>query len=127
MLNAVAQLGQDAVGNVGWVLGDEIDADALGADQAHHLLDRGSLQDGEPFLAKTARPAVARMSQATADGAGVAEGESVQLSTKAGALTLPVAITPMPDHVVWLPMRSPGSHVRTDLGAGPGADPLLRP
>jgi NADH-quinone oxidoreductase subunit G len=27
----------------------------------------------------------------------------------------------MPDHVVWLPMRSPGSEVRTHLGAGPGA------
>jgi NADH-quinone oxidoreductase subunit G len=26
----------------------------------------------------------------------------------------------MPDQVVWLPMRSPGSEVRTDLGTGPG-------
>ncbi len=39
VLDAVAQLGQDAVGNVGRVLGDEIDADALGADQAHDLFD----------------------------------------------------------------------------------------
>jgi NADH-quinone oxidoreductase subunit G len=27
----------------------------------------------------------------------------------------------MPDRVVWLPMRSPGSEVRAGLGAGPGA------
>jgi NADH-quinone oxidoreductase subunit G len=26
----------------------------------------------------------------------------------------------MPDRVVWLPMRSPGSEIRTDLGSGPG-------
>jgi NADH-quinone oxidoreductase subunit G len=26
----------------------------------------------------------------------------------------------MPDQVVWLPMRSPGSEVRTHLGTGPG-------
>jgi NADH-quinone oxidoreductase subunit G len=36
-------------------------------------------------------------------------------------VTLPVRITPMPDRVVWLPMRSPGSEIRTDLGSGPGA------
>ena len=39
MLDPVAQLAQDRVGDVGRVLGDEIDPDALGADQAHHLLD----------------------------------------------------------------------------------------
>ena len=39
MLDAVAQLAGDLVGDVDRVLGDEIDADALGADQAHDLLD----------------------------------------------------------------------------------------
>ena len=39
MLDAVAQLGQDADGHVARDLGDEIDADALGTDQADHLLD----------------------------------------------------------------------------------------
>jgi NADH-quinone oxidoreductase subunit G len=38
-----------------------------------------------------------------------------------GSVTLPVAVVDMPDQVVWLPMRSPGCAVRTDLGAGPGA------
>jgi hypothetical protein len=39
MLHAVAELGQHRLRHVQRVLGDEIDADALGADQAHHLLD----------------------------------------------------------------------------------------
>ena len=39
MLDAVAELGQDAVGDIGRVLGDEIDPDSLGADQAHDLFD----------------------------------------------------------------------------------------
>ena len=33
----------------------------------HQLLDNGRLQDGEPYLAGTARPVVARVSPATAD------------------------------------------------------------
>ena len=39
MLYPVAELGQHLVRNVDRILGDEIDPDALGADQAHHLLD----------------------------------------------------------------------------------------
>ena len=39
MLHAVAQLAQHALGHVQRILGDEVDAHALGADQAHHLLD----------------------------------------------------------------------------------------
>ena len=38
MLDAVAQLPQHGHGNVRGVLGDEVHAHALGADQAHHLL-----------------------------------------------------------------------------------------
>ena len=41
VLDAVAQLGQDADGHVARDLGDEIDADALGTDQADDLLDLG--------------------------------------------------------------------------------------
>src|SRR5262249_10322762 len=36
----------------------------------HQLLDTGRMQDGEPFLAGTARPAAAGMSAATAGDAG---------------------------------------------------------
>ena len=39
MLDTVAELAEDAVGDIGRVLRDEIDADALASDQAHHLLD----------------------------------------------------------------------------------------
>src|SRR5438067_6070027 len=43
MLHPVAELPGDFLGNVNRVLRDEIDADALGADQPHHLLDRKSV------------------------------------------------------------------------------------
>ena len=40
MLDAVAQLACDFFGNIDWVLGHEIDADALRTDQANDLLNR---------------------------------------------------------------------------------------
>jgi NADH-quinone oxidoreductase subunit G len=87
----------------------------------HHLLDLGRLQDGEPHLAGTARPAVARLSAATAAEAGVADGDPLRVSTDRGSLTLPVAVTDMPDRVVWMPTNSVGSTVLVTLGAGSGA------
>ena len=39
VLHPVAELAQDHRRHVGRILGDEVDADALGADQPHHLLD----------------------------------------------------------------------------------------
>lgn len=84
-------------------------------------LDAGRGQDGEPFLAGTARKAVARLSAATAADAGVADGGVLRVSSDAGRIELPVAITDMPDHVVWLPTNSPGSAVRAALGVLPGA------
>jgi NADH-quinone oxidoreductase subunit G len=86
----------------------------------HNLLDAGRMQDGEPNLAGTARPAVARMSAATAAEAGVGEGAKVTVATSRGAITVPVEIEPMPDRVVWLPSNSAGCAVRRDLGAGHG-------
>ena len=69
----------------------------------HQLLDSGRMQDGEPSLAGTARPAVARMSVATAAEAGVADGDKVTVATDRGSVTVPAEIVPMADHVVWLP------------------------
>ena len=69
----------------------------------HQLLDSGRMQDGEPFLAGTARPAVARMSKATATQAGVGDGDKVTLATARGSVTLPVEVTTMVDNVVWAP------------------------
>ena len=84
------------------------------------LLDAGRLQDGEPHLAGTARPAVARLSAATAGDVGVAAGELVAVSTERGAVTLPVEITDMVDGVVWLPLNSAGSAVHATLGVTVG-------
>jgi NADH-quinone oxidoreductase subunit G len=69
----------------------------------HQLLDDGRLQDGEPSLAGTARPVVARMSAATAAEAGIAAGDKVTVATGRGSVTVPVEVVPMTDRVVWLP------------------------
>ncbi len=92
----------------------------------HQLLDNGRLQDGEPYLAGTARPVVARVSPATAAAAGVADGDKVTVESKAGSVTVPVAVTEMADGVVWLPANSSGSAVRADLVAGHGSRVTLR-
>jgi NADH-quinone oxidoreductase subunit G len=82
------------------------------------LLDAGRLQDGERFLAGTAKTAVARLSAATAAEIG-ADGK-VTVATAHGEITLPLEITEMPDRVVWLPANSPGSAVYRDLGLQAG-------
>jgi NADH-quinone oxidoreductase subunit G len=92
----------------------------------HQLLDTGRMQDGEPFLAGTARPAVAEMSAATASEAGAADGGKVTVTTAQGAITLGVRVQDMPDRVVWLPTHSLGCEVRRELGAGNGTLVTLR-
>jgi NADH-quinone oxidoreductase subunit G len=79
------------------------------------LLDQGRLQDGEPHLAGTARPAVVRLSPATAAEIGVSDGDAVTVGSGHGDITLPLEITEMPDRVVWLPLNSPGSTVAATL------------
>jgi NADH-quinone oxidoreductase subunit G len=85
------------------------------------LLDSGRGQAGEPHLAGTARRAVVRLSAGTARAIGAADGDPVTVTGPAGWITLPLAVTPMPDHVVWLPLHSPGSWVHRGLGLGAGA------
>ncbi len=85
------------------------------------LLDNGRLQDGEPYLAGTARPAVARLSAATAAAIGAGDGDVVSVSSGRGAVSLPLVITGMPDGVVWLPLNSPGSAVHEQLAVTTGA------
>ncbi len=80
------------------------------------LLDAGRMQDGEPNLAGTARPAVARLSATTAAEIGATEAITV-----GGAITLPLEIADLPDRVVWVPQNSPGSAVYRDLGVTAGA------
>ncbi|MEV5447319.1 molybdopterin dinucleotide binding domain-containing protein, partial [Streptomyces sp. NPDC052644] len=84
------------------------------------LIDLGSLTDGDEHLAGTARPPVVRLGKGTAETLGVADGDPVTVGTDRGAVTLPAAITEMPDGVVWLPTNSPGSTVRRSLGVASG-------
>ncbi len=50
----------------------------------------------------------------------LADGDGLTVTGATGAITLPVRVTEMPDRVVWVPMRSPGSEVRSGLGTAPG-------
>ncbi|MEZ0351026.1 NADH-quinone oxidoreductase subunit G [Mycobacterium sp. pR1184] len=84
------------------------------------MLDNGRAQDGEPYLAGTARKPVVRLSAGTATEIGAAEGDTVTVSTSRGSISLPLNITDMPDRVVWLPLNSPGSAVQRDLGVTVG-------
>ncbi|MGH3945734.1 MAG: NADH-quinone oxidoreductase subunit G [Pseudonocardiaceae bacterium] len=90
------------------------------------LLDNGSMQDGEPHLAGTARPAVALLSEATATELGVHIGGKVTVSTTQGSVTLPVAAADLPAGVVWIPGNSGPATVRSGLGAGHGAVVTVR-
>ncbi|GAB3816204.1 NADH-quinone oxidoreductase subunit G [Kribbella italica] len=85
------------------------------------LIDASRGNDGEPHLVATARMPVARLSLTTATRVGVTEGDELVVSTDAGSIRLPVAITPMTDNVVWLPTNSADSHVRRALHADHGS------
>ncbi len=87
----------------------------------NQLIDNGSMQDGDPYLAATARPAVAYVSQNTANGIGVNTGDLIRVSTTAGSIEVPVVITVMADSTVWLPTNNEGSEVRAQLHAAHGA------
>ncbi|BCB81050.1 NADH-quinone oxidoreductase subunit G [Phytohabitans flavus] len=98
----------------------------LGAGEAvlatwHHLIDLGSLTDGDEYLGGTSRPPVVRLAKGAAEALGVVDGDPVTVGTDRGAITLAAAITDMPDGVVWLPTNSPGSTVRRALGVTSGA------
>nr|WP_231618586.1 NADH-quinone oxidoreductase subunit G [Nonomuraea sp. SBT364] len=87
----------------------------------HLLLDDGRLQDGEPYLAGTARDAEALLSASTAAEIGVADGDKVVVGGPGpNAVTLPVRIADLPDRVVWVPSNSGGCSVTRDLGAVAG-------
>jgi NADH-quinone oxidoreductase subunit G len=84
------------------------------------LLDDGVLQEDEPYLAGTARPAVIGLSAATAVELAVSDGDAVTVSSETGSVTHPVEVADLPDRVVFVPGHSHG-RIATDLGVGPGA------
>ncbi|MGK5680346.1 NADH-quinone oxidoreductase subunit G [Actinoplanes sp. URMC 104] len=87
----------------------------------HHLIDLGSLLEGDPVLAGTARQPLARIGKDLAESLGVVDGDPVTVGTDRGAITLPAAITDLPPRVVWLPTNSPGSTLRRSLGVVAGS------
>ncbi|MGW0808439.1 NADH-quinone oxidoreductase subunit G [Nonomuraea sp. NPDC002799] len=87
----------------------------------HLLLDQGRLQDGEPYLAGTARAAEALVSESTAVELGIANGDKLVVgSPGSDTVTLPVRVADLPDRVVWLPANSGGCSVTRDLRAVAG-------
>ncbi len=87
----------------------------------HTLLDAGRLQDGEPHLAGTARPAVALVSAQSAAAAGLVAGASATVRSEQGSVTVPLHVGDVLDGVVWLPTNAAGCAVRRDLRVGAGA------
>ncbi len=84
------------------------------------LLDDGRLQEGDPYLAATARNPVARLSPATMRSLDLTDGDEVVLRTDAGAVALPVRSADLPDDVVWAPQNSAGLPLNRLLRAGQG-------
>ena len=91
----------------------------------NQLLDHGSMQAGEPFLAATAREPLARVSEATATAHGLSTGDTATISTSKGSISLTVQVIDGVDDTVWIPTNSEGSHVRVALGAAHGTPVTL--
>ena len=87
----------------------------------NQLLDEGTMQQGEPFLAATARAPLARISAETAAKHELADGDTAVISTSKGSISLTVQIVDAADDTVWLPTNSENSHVRVALGAHHGS------
>jgi len=81
------------------------------------MLDNGSMQDNEKYLAATGRTPVCRVSRQ----AYAALGPMVTLTGDRGSVTLPVEVTDdLADDIVWVPANSVGNGVLADL-ASPGS------
>lgn len=81
------------------------------------LLDGSCAEDGEPHLAGTRRPEVVQLSAAAAAGLGATAGATITVSGPAGSLRLPLAVTQMPDSVVWVPAKVGGRSAMAVLGS----------
>jgi len=80
------------------------------------MLDNGVMQEGDKALAATARPAVARVSQAVFERVG----PTVTITGDRGSVTLPAEVADIDDDVVWVPANSFGKGVLASL-ASPGS------
>lgn len=95
--------------------------DGLTLGTWNQLLDHGSMQVGEPFLAATSREPLARVSAETASAHGLSTGDTATISTAQGSISLTVQVVDGVDGTVWIPTNSEGSHVRVALGAAHGS------
>jgi len=77
-------------------------------------IDQGTLQSGEEHLAATARPAVARVSAATAKALG---SDRVMITGDRGAVELPLEVADVVEGVVWVPANSFGGGVLAGLAS----------
>ncbi|MFJ1703470.1 NADH-quinone oxidoreductase subunit G [Kitasatospora sp. NPDC088346] len=83
------------------------------------LLDNGSLQEGDPHLAGTRHPALARLSPVTAKEIGAER--AVRITGPAGSLVLPLELADeLPDRTVWLPLNSTPGGAHRALGTTVG-------
>jgi len=102
--------------------GTVVGAPALEAGQAElsswrHLLDKGTMQDGEPYLAATSRVAVIRVSTATATVLGLTDGEFATVDCAGVTASARVIFThDMVDGVVWMPANSEGTSLNLPSG-----------
>lgn len=80
------------------------------------LLDKGSMQEGEPFLAGTAKAPRALLSPVTAQALGIVEGDLVTVTADDVRVTVPALVHDMVDHVVWLPTNSESCDLRSLSG-----------
>ena len=86
------------------------------------LLDAGRLQDGEPFLAGTARSAVAPdLGGDRASPRCRRRRHGHGRHRQRGGQRAASLVTDMPDGVVWLPTNAAGVSVRQSLAAVPGS------
>ena len=82
-----------------------------------HLLDKGTLQEGEPYLSATARVAVIRVSPSTAQSLNLVDGGSATVSCCGKEAVAPVIVTGgMADGVVWVPANSEGASLNLPSG-----------
>jgi NADH-quinone oxidoreductase subunit G len=82
-----------------------------------HLLDKGTLQEGEPYLAATARVAVIRVSPATAQNLNLIDGGIGIISCCGESAVAPVIVTVgMAEGVIWAPANSEGSSLNIPSG-----------
>ncbi len=118
-------------GAIGRAVDTVADAARAGADAVLHPdqlvlsswrmnLDGGRAMDGEPHLAGTAKPDVARLSATEAARRGLVDGELVAVRGPASTITLPLAVSEMVDGAVWVPAHVDGIGTAGRLGAGVG-------